>query len=147
MIGGLEDIKYTEYEIRMEPGDKPFLSADGVPDATDADQKMFGSKRMPSALSRSPDAPIERILGNVREDIDTFVNDAEQFETSPCSASNTGGVSLRMRTGRSRSDRKGRRSPRRQERRGIQQNTAGGRGAERALPACRLVWTRTMSHT
>ena len=80
VIGGLEGVVYHEYELQMKPGDKLFLYTDGVPEATDAQNQMFGTGRMLEALNREKDADSEKILENVREDLDKFVSGAEQFD-------------------------------------------------------------------
>ena len=41
---------------------------------------MFGTDRMLEALNREPDAEPEKIIGNVRQAVDDFVKDAEQFD-------------------------------------------------------------------
>ena len=80
VIGGLEGMKYPEYEIRLEPGDKLFLYTDGVPEAADAEEQLFGLDRMLEALNEAPDSPPQEILKNVRRATDRFVKDAEQFD-------------------------------------------------------------------
>ena len=80
VIGGLEGIKYPEYEIRLEPGDKLFLYTDGVTEATDSDKKLFGTERLLDALNIDPDAPPQQILKNVRGAVDRFVKNEEQFD-------------------------------------------------------------------
>ncbi len=79
-IGGMEDMVYKEYELRLKPGDKLFLYTDGVPEATDASDAMFGLDRMLTALNEAPDAAPRAILENVRRAVDQFVKDAEQFD-------------------------------------------------------------------
>ena len=80
VIGALEGAKYKEYEISLSPGDKLFLYTDGVPEATDAQQQMFGTDRMLTALNEDPAASPAQILDNVRRSVDGFVQDAEQFD-------------------------------------------------------------------
>ena len=80
VIGGMDGVQYTEYEIDMKPGDKLFLYTDGIPEATDKDEKMFGTQRMLDALNKDPGADPRQILENVREDVDDFVMGAEQFD-------------------------------------------------------------------
>ncbi|MBR6390155.1 MAG: SpoIIE family protein phosphatase, partial [Lachnospiraceae bacterium] len=80
VIGGYEGMKYTEYEIHLNPGDKLFLYTDGVPEATSSNDDMFGTDRMIDALNMDPGADCEQILKNVRQSVDTFVQDAEQFD-------------------------------------------------------------------
>jgi serine phosphatase RsbU (regulator of sigma subunit) len=53
---------------------------DGVPEATNADEELFGTKRMIEALNSDPDAEPQDVLKNVRTAVDAFVNDADQFD-------------------------------------------------------------------
>nr|WP_051527083.1 PP2C family protein-serine/threonine phosphatase [[Eubacterium] cellulosolvens] len=80
VLGGMEGMKYKEYELLMEAGDQFFIYTDGVPEATDAEHKMFGLDRMIDALNTDSDAGPEQILKNVRQSVDAFVKDAEQFD-------------------------------------------------------------------
>ncbi|MDO5133205.1 MAG: PP2C family protein-serine/threonine phosphatase, partial [Eubacteriales bacterium] len=80
VIGGLDGVKYREYEIALNPGDKLFVYTDGVPEATDKDNNMFGTERMLAALNSSADAPPERILQQMRAAVNDFAGDAEQFD-------------------------------------------------------------------
>ena len=80
VIGALEGAKYRDYELTLSPGDKLFLYTDGVPEATDAQQQMFGTDRMLEALNGDPDASPEQVLENVRRAVDGFVQAAEQFD-------------------------------------------------------------------
>ena len=63
VLGGMEGMKYKEYEIQLSPGDKLFVYTDGVPEANDPDGNMFKVERVISALNLDPDASPERTLG------------------------------------------------------------------------------------
>ena len=76
----MDGVKYTEYSIRLEPGDKLFLYSDGVPEATDSDNKLFGTDRMLEALNRRPEESARNILADVKGAVDLFVGSAEQFD-------------------------------------------------------------------
>lgn len=80
ILGGMEDMIYTEYEIQMLPGSSLFLYTDGVTEATDKDSGLFGTDRMLAALNIEPDAKPEIILENVQSEISRFVGEAEQFD-------------------------------------------------------------------
>ena len=80
VIGGMEGVRYREYEIQMEPGSKLFVYTDGVAEATSAEEELFGTERMIDALNVDADAAPEQILKNVRASVDGFVKDAEQFD-------------------------------------------------------------------
>ena len=80
VIGGMDGIRYKEYELSMKPGSKLFLYTDGVPEATNAEGVLFGSDRMLAALNKDTDASPKTILKNVRGSVDGFVKEAEQFD-------------------------------------------------------------------
>ena len=80
VVGGMEGIHYKEYELQLEPGSKLFLYTDGVPEATDTDEQLFGTGRMLSVLNQDISASPEQTLKNMTEAIDAFVGEAEQFD-------------------------------------------------------------------
>lgn len=80
IIGGLQNCTYKDYEIDMKPGSKLFLYTDGVPEATDDHQNMFGLERTVDALNENPDADPKTLIENVRRWVDVFVGGAEQFD-------------------------------------------------------------------
>ena len=80
VIGGMAGMKYKEYELQLHPGDRLFLYTDGVPEATDGNDQLFGTDRMLAALNEDTDATPERMMKNVRRAVDSFVKDAEQFD-------------------------------------------------------------------
>ena len=80
VIGGMEGVRYKEYELQLEPGSKLFVYTDGVAEATSAEQELFGTERMIDALNTDPEASPQQILKNVRDGVDGFVKEAEQFD-------------------------------------------------------------------
>jgi sigma-B regulation protein RsbU (phosphoserine phosphatase) len=80
VIGGMEGVRYKEYELQLKPGSKLFVYTDGVAEATSAEKELYGTERMIDALNTDPDAAPQQILKNVRASVDGFVKDAEQFD-------------------------------------------------------------------
>ena len=80
VAGAMPDISYTDYELRLEPGDKLFVYTDGVPEATSAEMELFGTDRMLEALNAVSDAGPSGLLSGVRASVDSFVKDAEQVD-------------------------------------------------------------------
>ncbi len=80
VLGGMDGVKYKEYELQLKTGSKLFLYTDGVPEATDADKTLFGTDRMLEALNKDTKTTPKQILKNVRESVDKFVGEAEQFD-------------------------------------------------------------------
>ena len=79
-VATMEGIRFREHEFELYPGDTLYVYTDGVPEATDSHDELFGTDRMLTALNRDPDAKAEILLKNVREAIDGFVGDAPQFD-------------------------------------------------------------------
>lgn len=80
VIGGMDGVRYKEYELQLEPGSKLFVYTDGVAEATSAEKELFGTERMVEALNADPQAAPQEILKNVRASVDGFVKEAEQFD-------------------------------------------------------------------
>ena len=80
VIGAMDGVRYREYELTLSKGSKLFLYTDGVPEATNAKNELFGIDRMLAALNKDPTAAPEQVLRTVREAVDSFVLDAEQFD-------------------------------------------------------------------
>ena len=80
VLGGLKEARYKECGLQMSPGDKLFVYTDGVPEATNAQGEMFGTDRMIAALNTCADGSPAEILESVRNSVDAFVGDAEQFD-------------------------------------------------------------------
>ena len=80
VVGMMNMSKYKEYELMLEPGTKLFQYTDGVNEATNAENKLFGTDRMLEALNEDTSASPEQLLTNVRKAVDGFVMDAEQFD-------------------------------------------------------------------
>ena len=73
----MEDIKYKDYELQMEPGDKLFVYTDGVPEATNNAGQMFCTDLMLEALNADAYAPVEELLRNVRDAVAEFTPGTE----------------------------------------------------------------------
>ena len=80
VVGGMDDMIYQEYELRLTPGAKLFVYTDGIPEATNRDNELFGTERMLAALNQNGDADPEELLQSVRRAVDSFVGNAEQFD-------------------------------------------------------------------
>ncbi|MBS7263207.1 MAG: SpoIIE family protein phosphatase [Eubacteriales bacterium] len=79
-LGAMDAAKYKDYTVRLEPGTKLFIYTDGVPEATDGENRMFGLERMTGALNEAADATPGEVLKSVRRAVDGFVQGAEQFD-------------------------------------------------------------------
>ena len=79
-VATMEDVPFKQHEFSLQPGDSLFVYTDGVAEATNADNELFGTERMLVALNKEPDAPAKQILENVMDGIKQYVDGAEQFD-------------------------------------------------------------------
>ncbi len=80
VLAGMENVRYRQYELQIEAGDILFLYTDGVPEATDSSNQMFGTQRMLDALNQCTPCHPQALLASVKTAIDDFVGDAQQFD-------------------------------------------------------------------
>ena len=79
-VAAMEGMRFKEHEFELHPGDGLFVYTDGVTEATNSELKLFGTDNMLDALNRDPMAAPGVLLKNVRDGIDTFVGDMDQFD-------------------------------------------------------------------
>ena len=75
-----ESYRFRNQTIQLKPGDVIFQYTDGVTEATDAQEELFGEGRLLEALNAAGSVQPEALLPQVREKIDAFVKDAPQFD-------------------------------------------------------------------
>lgn len=81
VLAGLEDIEYQEQKVNLSIGDKIFQYTDGVTEAVNKDKKLYGMDRLQHALNeKCIECSPEETLRLVKEDIDAFVGDNDQFD-------------------------------------------------------------------
>ena len=80
VLAGMENARYREYELEIGVGDTLFLYTDGVGEATDGANTLYGTDRMLAALNRNHTLGPEALLRQVKADIDRFVGAAPQFD-------------------------------------------------------------------
>ena len=79
-VATMEGIKFREHEFELHPGDILYVYTDGVAEATDAADELYGTDRMIAALNSEDTTDPKKILDNVKSDIDAFVKEAPQFD-------------------------------------------------------------------
>ena len=79
-VATLEGIRFREHPFELNPGDSLFVCTDGVGEATNTQNELFGNDRLLEALNRHPDAGPKEQLAEVNHAIQTFVGEAPQFD-------------------------------------------------------------------
>ena len=80
VLAGMEEMKYKAGTFTLEPGDKIFQYTDGVTEATNKKNELFGMERLENTLGKYSDKTVEELLPLVKKDIDAFVGKAPQFD-------------------------------------------------------------------
>jgi len=80
VLAGMEGMKYRGGSFQLEPGDRLFQYTDGVTEATNAHNELFGQDRLTETLNLHRDETPTDLLPNVKKAIDDFVGEAPQFD-------------------------------------------------------------------
>ncbi|MBR4333842.1 MAG: SpoIIE family protein phosphatase [Clostridia bacterium] len=79
-VGAMDGVRYREYTIDLEPGTKIFVYTDGVAEATNSNEELFGTDRMIAALRNGENGTPRDVLKAVKAGVDEFVGKAPQFD-------------------------------------------------------------------
>ena len=76
----MDGVRYRKNELQLQPGDKIYLYTDGVTEATDAHEQLYGEDRLLEILNRHAASDVQTICEAVKSDVDLFVGEAPQFD-------------------------------------------------------------------
>ena len=79
-VATMEGIHFREHEFEISQGDCLFVYTDGVTEATDKNNELYGTDRMLAALNGCGSDDPREYLAAVTKGIDDFVEDAPQFD-------------------------------------------------------------------
>jgi sigma-B regulation protein RsbU (phosphoserine phosphatase) len=79
-LGLFRDVAYREGQAQLEPGDVLLMFTDGVTEAADAKQNLFGEERLRHVLRAYKDASAAELIGQIHEAIRTFTDKAPQSD-------------------------------------------------------------------
>lgn len=80
VLAGMEDMRYKAGTMQLEVGDKIFQYTDGVTEATNINNELYGMDRLGVILNKVKNGTPHEILPAVKRDIDEFVGEADQFD-------------------------------------------------------------------
>ena len=80
VLAGMEGVRYRAGEITLCPGDRFFLYTDGVPEATNTENKLYGEDRLIEFMNKNSDMEAVSLLPALKANIDAFVGEAPQFD-------------------------------------------------------------------
>ena len=80
VLAGMEGVRYRVGELTLSPGDRLFLYTDGVPEATNTENKLYGEDRLLEFMNKNSDVEAVELLPSLKVNIDEFVGEAPQFD-------------------------------------------------------------------
>ena len=80
VLAGMEGMRYRVGELMLSPGDRLFLYTDGVPEATNAENQLYGEDRLLQFMNQNSTIEATELLPRLKANIDEFVGDAPQFD-------------------------------------------------------------------
>jgi len=79
-VGLVPEAEYTAVCLKLEPGDTLVLFSDGVTEAMDPDEQMFGITRLKELLTGQLECPLELLQKCVLEAVENFARGAHQAD-------------------------------------------------------------------
>ena len=76
----MEGTTFQERVFKLDPGDRIFVYTDGVPEAANQENELFGTDRMLASLNQNAGSSLTDILHRLQNDIDVFAEGAMQFD-------------------------------------------------------------------
>ena len=80
VLAGMEGVRYRAGELTLSPGDRLFLYTDGVPEATNTENKLYGEDRLITFMNQNSTVDAIKLLPALKSNIDEFVGEAPQFD-------------------------------------------------------------------
>ena len=80
VLAGMEGIRYRKNELQLQPGDRIYLYTDGVTEALNQDNELFGEARLQDVLNSHMEVNAETVCHTVKAAVDAFAGEAEQFD-------------------------------------------------------------------
>jgi len=80
VLAGLEETFYRQNEIILKPGDEIFFYTDGLTEAVNKEEQLFGDQRLLETVNKYRDLPLRDFTVAVRQEIDQFAAGAEQAD-------------------------------------------------------------------
>ena len=69
-----------EGSLQLEAGDRVFLYTDGVTEATNVADELYGNKRLQDILNRNKGMGPQQLLEEIKNDVDRFAKGVSQFD-------------------------------------------------------------------
>jgi serine phosphatase RsbU (regulator of sigma subunit) len=79
-LGILDEANYEETQLKMEPGDKIVYYTDGIVEAMNKNEDMYGFERLDEVVKSSTAENAEDLMNDIIKDVSAFTGDAPQHD-------------------------------------------------------------------
>jgi len=79
-VGLVPEAEFATATLQLEPNDTLFLFSDGVTEAMDPDEQLYGVPRLVEVLQGKTDLPLDEIQKTVLESVENFARGARQAD-------------------------------------------------------------------
>ncbi len=80
VAGIMPDVEYEQSSARLAPGDVLLVYTDGVTEAMNVDEQLYGDDRLLDVLRAAPDSDAKAMVDRVNASVETFAQGAEQAD-------------------------------------------------------------------
>ena len=80
VLAGMEGVRYRIGELTLSAGDRLFLYTDGVTEATNTENQLYGEDRLLNFMNQNATMEAVNLLPSLKANIDEFVGVAPQFD-------------------------------------------------------------------
>ncbi len=80
VLGAVDGITYNTHSMKLIPGDRIYIYTDGVIEAQNHEQVMFGYERTGAVLNEVKNVSVSELIKSVRKSVNLFVGDEPQFD-------------------------------------------------------------------
>ena len=80
VLAGMDGVNYRINEMELKAGDRIFLYTDGVTEATNINNVLYGEDRLQTFMNQNSDKAACDLLPSLKKNIDNFVGEAPQFD-------------------------------------------------------------------
>jgi phosphoserine phosphatase RsbU/P len=79
-LGLFDDVDYDEFTFKAKPGDTFVFFSDGILDASNKDQELFGRERVGEILAANPDASPDAVVKSIFKAVAEHASGEEAFD-------------------------------------------------------------------
>ena len=80
VLAGMNGVRYRKNELQLQKGDMIYLYTDGVTEAMNVNDDLYGEDRLQAVLNKNKDSDVVTICKSAKADVDLFAGEAEQAD-------------------------------------------------------------------